>query len=236
LAVVNWGYNAWGGKYPPYDDDDAVPVRIAEDLGLPLFEPGIVMEGGAIDVNGKGCLLTTESCLLNPNRNPGLGREDIERYLRDYYAQTHVLWLGEGIEGDDTDGHVDDLARFLNPTTIAVAEEPDTSDPNHAILRETIHRCKTLRDQDGNPFDLCVLPMPGRVEREGTRLPATYLNFLFVNGALLVPTFRDEINDAKALAILSEALPDREVIGIDCTELIWGLGAIHCASQQVPRV
>ncbi|MFG0306076.1 MAG: agmatine/peptidylarginine deiminase [Phycisphaerales bacterium JB040] len=236
LAVVNWGYNAWGGKYPPYDLDDAVPVRIAEELGLPLFEPGIVMEGGAIDVNGKGCLLTTESCLLNPNRNPGLGRDEIERYLRDFYGQSHILWLGEGIEGDDTDGHVDDLARFLNPTTIAVAEEPDTSDPNHAVLREAIDRCGALRDQDGHPFDLCVLPMPGRVEREGTRLPATYLNFLFVNGALLVPTFRDKVNDASALAILDEALPDHEVIGIDCTELIWGLGAIHCASQQVPRV
>lgn len=234
VVVVDWGFNAWGGKYPPYDDDDAVPTRIAEMAGLPLFLPGIVMEGGAIDVNGMGTLLTTESCLLNPNRNPGLSKAEIERYLRDFYGQRHVLWLGEGIEGDDTDGHVDDLARFIDPSTIAVAEEPDESDPNHAILAENIRRCRELRDQDGRAFDLCVVPMPRRVERDGQRLPATYLNFLFVNGALLVPTFRDPRNDARALSILGERLPGHEVIGIDCTELIWGLGAIHCASQQVP--
>lgn len=234
IAVVDWGFNAWGGKYPPYDDDDAVPTRIAEMAGLPLFLPGIVMEGGAIDVNGRGSLLTTESCLLNPNRNPGVSKERIERYLRDFYGQTNILWLGEGIEGDDTDGHVDDLARFINPTTIAVAEEPDASDANHAILAENIRRCESLADQDGQAFDLCVVPMPKRIERDDQRLPATYLNFLFINGALLVPTFRDRKNDRRALAILAEHLPDHEVVGVDCTDLIWGLGAIHCASQQVP--
>lgn len=236
MAVVDWGFNAWGGKYPPYDDDDAVPTRIAEELGLPLFLPGIVMEGGAIDVNGRGCLLTTESCLLNPNRNPGLSRKRVEQYLRDYYGQEKILWLGEGIEGDDTDGHVDDLARFISPTTIAVAVEFDKKDKNAKILRENVRRCEALRDQDGKPFDICLLPMPKRIEREGQRLPATYLNFLFVNGALLVPTFRDRKNDALAIALLEEALPEHDVVGIDCTELIWGLGAIHCASQQIPKV
>jgi agmatine deiminase len=236
MAVVDWGFNAWGGKYPPFDADDAVPTRIAEALSLPVFYPGIVMEGGAIDVNGMGSLLTTEACLLNPNRNPGLSKKRIEKYLRDYYGQTNILWLGDGIEGDDTDGHVDDLARFINPTTIAVAAEFNKKDKNARILRENIRRCEKLRDQDGRPFDLCVLPMPKRVERDGQRLPATYLNFLFVNGALLVPTFGDRKNDALAIGLLAEALPRHEVIGIDCTELIWGLGAIHCASQQVPKV
>ncbi|MFT5424811.1 MAG: agmatine deiminase [Phycisphaerales bacterium] len=236
MAVVDWGFNAWGGKYPPFDDDDAVPMRIAEELGLPVFSPGIVMEGGAIDVNGEGCLLTTESCLLHPNRNAGLSKKKIERYLRDYYGQTHVLWLGDGIEGDDTDGHVDDLARFISPTTIAVAVEFDKADKNSRILRQNIKRCEKLRDQNGQPFDLCVLPMPKRMERDGLRLPATYLNFLFINGALLVPTFRDRKNDPLALGLLAEALPKHEIIGLDCTELIWGLGAIHCASQQMPKI
>ena len=235
LAIVDWGFNAWGGKYPPYNDDDDVPTRIAEKFGLPVFYPGIVMEGGAIDVNGRGTLLTTESCLLNKNRNPGLSKKEIERYLRDYYGQTHILWLGDGIDGDDTDGHIDDLARFINPTTIAVAAELDSKDPNYKILKENIRRCEKLRDQDGKRFELCVLPMPKKIVREGQRLPATYLNFSFVNGALLVPTFRDKKNDALALAILQQALPNHKVIGIDCWELIWGLGAIHCASQQQPR-
>lgn len=235
LAVVDWGFNAWGGKYPPYNDDDDVPTRIAEKFGLPVFQPGIVMEGGAIDVNGRGTLLTTESCLLNKNRNPGLSKKEIERYLRDYYGQTHILWLGDGIDGDDTDGHIDDLARFITPSVIAVAAELDPKDANYKILKENIRRCEKLRDQDGKAFELCVLPMPKRIVREGQRLPATYLNFSFVNGALLVPTFRDKRNDPLALAILQRALPNHKVIGIDCWELIWGLGAIHCASQQQPR-
>jgi agmatine deiminase len=240
LAVVDWGFNAWGGKYPPYNDDDAVPTKVAEELGLPLFLPRVdskpvVMEGGAIDVNGRGTLLTTESCLLNKNRNPHLSKKQIEKVLRDYYGQTHIIWLGDGIEGDDTDGHIDDLARFITPTTLAVAVEFDPKDANYKILKENIRRCQLLRDQDGRPFDLCVLPMPKPLVRDGQRLPATYLNFSFVNGAVLVPTFRDKKNDPLALALLREGLPKHEVIGIDCWDLIWGLGAIHCASQQQPR-
>jgi agmatine deiminase len=233
-AVVDWGFNACGGKYPPWDADDAVPARVGELLGLPVFRPGIVMEGGAVDFNGCGTVLTTSSCLLNPNRNPGLGRGEIERFLRDYYGQRHVVWLGEGIEGDDTDGHVDDLARFIDERTIVTAVEEDPADPNHAVLRDNQRRLERARDQDGRPFTVLELPMPTPVFRDGQRLPATYVNFYFVNGALLVPTYRDRRNDRRALDLLRRALPGREVTGVDCTSLIWGLGAIHCLSQQQP--
>ncbi len=234
-AIVDWGFNAWGGKYPPYDADDAVPTRVAEELGLPVFYPGIVMEGGAVDFNGAGTVLTTEQCLLNKNRNPGVSKKRIEQYLKDFYGQRHVCWLGEGIEGDDTDGHVDDLARFISPTTIVTGVEEDPRDANYKILRENLKRLKMLKDQDGRPFEIVTIPMPGVVEHEGQRLPATYVNFYFVNGALLVPTYRNRKNDRRALEILQRRLGGREVIGIDCTELIWGLGAIHCLSQQVPE-
>src|SRR4051812_31379570 len=235
-AVVDWGFNAWGGKYPPYDDDDAVPTRVAEELRLPVFYPRIVMEGGAVDFNGAGTVMTTESCLLNKNRNPKLGKRRIEQYLKDYYGQKHVVWLGEGIEGDDTDGHIDDLARFINPTTIVTTVEEDPRDKNYKILRENRKRLATLKDQDGRPFDIVELPMPGVVEHDGQRLPATYANFYFVNGALLVPTYRHKRNDRRAIDTLQRLLPKRKVIGIDCTELIWGLGAIHCLTQQQPKV
>jgi agmatine deiminase len=235
-AIVDWGFNAWGGKYPPYDDDDAVPTRIAEELKLPVAYPGIIMEGGAVDFNGAGTVLTTESCLLNKNRNPKLSKKQIERYLKDYYGQQHICWLGEGIAGDDTDGHIDDLARFINPTTIVVAVEEDLKDENYKILRENVKRCRLLKDQAGRRFEVVEIPMPGVVEHDGQRLPATYMNFYFINGALLVPAYRHKKNDKKALEILATALPGRRVIGIDCTELIWGLGAIHCLTQQQPRV
>jgi agmatine deiminase len=234
MAVVDWGFNAWGGKYPPYDDDDAVPTRIAREMKLPVFYPKIVMEGGAVDFNGAGTVLTTISCLLNKNRNPGLSKAKIEQYLKDYYGQRHVAWLGEGIVGDDTDGHIDDLARFINPTTIVTTVEEDPRDGNYAILRENLSRTRRLKDQDGRPFDVVELPMPGVIEHDGQRLPATYVNFYFVNGGLLVPTYGHRKNDRRALETLQRHLPDRKVIGIDCTELIWGLGAIHCLSQQQP--
>ena len=234
-AVVDWGFNAWGGKYPPYDDDDAVPTRIAEEYKLPVFYPKIVMEGGAIDVNGAGTLLTTTDCLLNKNRNPSLGKEQIEQYLKDYYGQQHVCWLTGGIEGDDTDGHVDDLARFISPTKIVVGVELDPTDDNYKVLRSARKQLDKLRDQDGKPFEVVEIPMPKPVTHDGERLPATYVNFYFVNGALLVPTYRDRKNDRKAIEILQSHLPRHEVIGIDCTELIWGLGAIHCLSQQWPK-
>jgi len=236
LAIVDWGYNAWGGKHPPFEADDEVPTRLAGLLGLPLFRTPVVMEGGAVDFNGAGSVLTTESVQLNPNRNPGLSKRQVEGILMRWYGQRQVLWLGQGIEGDDTDGHVDDLARFLDPRTIVTAIEADPRDPNHAILEDNLTRLSKLRDLSGRPFDILALPMPKRVERAGQRLPATYLNFLFVNGAVLVPTFRDPRTEKIALERLARALPRREVIGLDCHELIWGLGAIHCLTQQQPAI
>jgi agmatine deiminase len=256
VAVVDWGFNAWGGKYPPYDDDDAVPTRVAEELGLPVFyprpqgEPGasplrasasglggklVVMEGGSVEFNGAGTVLTTTDCLLNKNRNPGLSKEQIEQYLKDYYGQRHVCWLTGGIEGDDTDGHIDDLARFIGSRTIVIGVEEDPTDANYKVLRSARRQVERLRDQDGRPFEVVEIPMPAAVEHDGQRLPATYVNFYFVNRALLVPTYRDRKNDRRAIEILQRHLPKHEVIGIDCVELIWGLGAIHCLSQQQPR-
>jgi agmatine deiminase len=234
-AIVDWGFNAWGGKYPPYDDDDNVPTRVAEELGLPVFYPGIVMEGGAVDFNGDGVVLTTTSCLLNKNRNPQLSKPQVEQYLKDYYGQNHVVWLGEGIAGDDTDGHVDDLARFISADTIVTAVEDDPKDENHKVLKDNLRRLALAHDAAGRPFKIVQIPMPGAIAHEKQRLPATYVNFYFVNGALLVPTYRDRKNDRKAMETLQEHLPKHEVIGIDCVELIWGLGAIHCLSQQQPR-
>ena len=234
-AVVDWGFNAWGGKYPPYDNDDAVPTRIAEELKLPVFYPGIVMEGGSVEFNGAGTVLTTTDCLLNKNRNPKLSKAKIERYLKDYYGQKHVAWLSGGIEGDDTDGHIDDLARFIGPRKLVMAIEEDPKDENYRVLRAAGGQASRLRDQDGEPFELIEIPMPHPVIHDGQRLPATYVNFYFVNAALLVPTYRDRRNDRKTIEILQSHLPRHKVIGIDCTELIWGLGAIHCLTQQQPR-
>ncbi len=235
VAVVDWGFNAWGGKYPPWDADDAVPVNVARELGLPVASPGIVMEGGAVDFNGEGTVMTTTSCLLNPNRNPGLAKQEVETALKAYYGQRHVVWLGDGIAGDDTDGHVDDLARFVGPRTVVTAIEDDPADANYRVLRDNRRRLQLARDQDGRPFEVVEVPMPKPVVHEGLRLPATYVNFYFVNGALLVPTYRDRRHDRRALATLQRLLPDREVVGLDCTDIIWGLGAIHCLTQQLPE-
>ena len=232
-AIVDWGFNAWGGKYPPFDLDDVVPTRIGAELGLPVFAPGIVMEGGSLDVNGVGTLLTTESCLLNPNRNPHLDRAAIEQYLRDYLGVRHILWLGDGIEGDDTDGHVDDLSRFADPHTIVTVVEDDPGDPNHEPLRENLARLRSMRDQDGAPFRVITLPMPRPLQHEGQRLPASYANFYIANGVVLLPTY-DPDRDEIARATLQELFPTRRVVGIDCTDLVWGLGAFHCVSQQWP--
>jgi agmatine deiminase len=234
-AIVDWGFNAWGGKYPPYDADDAVPTRVAKELGLRVFEPGIVMEGGAVDFNGAGTVLTTTSCLLNRNRNPRLSKRQIERYLCEYYGQQHIVWLGAGIEGDDTDGHVDDLARFVDARTIVIGMEQDKRDANFAVLRSERRRLEKARDQDGRPFTIVELPMPRPVVWKGQRLPATYMNFYFVNGAVLVPTFGQASRDRRALAALQEVVPSRRVVGVDCRALVWGLGAIHCLTQQQPR-
>ena len=234
-AVVDWGFNAWGGKYPPWDADDAVPTAVACELELPVFQADIVMEGGAVDFNGEGTVLTTTSCLLNRNRNAGLAKAEVERYLKAYYGQQHVVWLGEGITGDDTDGHVDDLARFVDARTIVTAVEPDPADDNHKVLADNRRRLGRARDSRGRPFTIVEVPMPQPVVHEGMRLPATYVNFYFVNGALLVPTFGDRARDRAALHILRGVAGDRQVVGVDCRALIWGLGAIHCLTQQQPR-
>lgn len=232
-AVVDWGYNAWGNKYPPCDLDDAVPQHVARLRGLPLFSPGIVMEGGSLDVNGAGTLLTTESCLLNPNRNPNLSKAQIEQYLRDYLGVRNILWLGDGIVGDDTDGHVDDLTRFVNPTTVVTVVEEDPQDENHAPLKENRDRLRTMHDEQGRLLRVVELPMPGRLEYDGQRLPASYANFYIANGIVVVPTYRDP-KDKEALEILQREFTDRRVVGIDSTDLVWGLGSFHCISQQEP--
>ena len=232
-AVVDWGYNAWGGKYPPYDLDDAIPQRVAEFRALSCFTPAIILEGGSIDVNGTGTLLTTESCLLNPNRNPKLDQTELSRYLRDYLGVEKIIWLGDGIVGDDTDGHIDDLARFINPTTIVTVVEEDIEDANFPALQENLRRLRLARDQNDRLFTVVKLPMPRMVERAGQRLPASYANFYIANKIVLVPTYRDP-HDRKALEILQEHFPNRNVIGVDSTELIWGLGSFHCITQQEP--
>jgi agmatine deiminase len=233
-AIVDWGYNAWGGKYPPYDLDDAIPQHVAKLRGLPLFSPRIVLEGGSIEVNGHGALLTTTACLLNPNRNPQLSQSQVEQYLRDYLGVEQILWLGEGIVGDDTDGHIDDLTRFVNPTTLVTVVEEDSADENYGILQENLKRLREMRDLKGNSFKIVELPMPGVIEYEGQRLPASYANFYIANGIVLVPTYRSK-NDKVALEILQREFTDRKVIGVDSTELIWGLGSFHCITQQEPE-
>jgi agmatine deiminase len=235
-AVVDWKFNAWGGKYPPWDSDDAVPTRIAQGAKLKLFDAPIVMEGGSVDFNGRGTILTTSQCLLNPNRNKGVSKAKIEQALKDYYGQEHIVWLAEGIEGDDTDGHIDDLARFISPTTVAIGIENSKRDPNYAQLELAYKKLNKARDQDGNSFDVVTLPMPRPVVIEGQRCPATYMNFHFVNGAVLVPTFGDKSTEKRAIETLQDEFADRQVIGVDCRELIWGLGSVHCLTQQVPNV
>ncbi len=232
-AIVDWDYNAWGGKYPPYDLDDRVPQHVARLRNLELFSPGIVMEGGSIEVNGRGTLLTTTACLLNPNRNPHLNQQQIEEYLKDYLGVRHILWLGEGIIGDDTDGHIDDISRFTDANTIVTVVEDDPKDENYEILNDNLKKLKTFKDQDGQPFRIVTIPMPGIVQHEEQRLPASYANFYIANKIVLVPTYRSA-NDKRALETLQSLFPNRKVIGVDSTELIWGLGSFHCISQQEP--
>jgi agmatine deiminase len=232
-AIIDWEYNAWGNKYPPYDLDNAVPARIAAESGETRFVPGIVMEGGSIDVNGRGTLLTTEACLLNTNRNPQLSKGEIEQYLKDFLGVRHILWLGDGIVGDDTDGHIDDLSRFVSADTVVTVVEDDPQDANYELLQENLRRLQTMRDQDGNPLKVITLPMPGPVYFDNQRLPASYANFYIANRRVLVPVYNHK-QDQTALDTLQRLFPDRLVLGIDCTPLVWGLGAIHCVTQQQP--
>jgi agmatine deiminase len=234
LAIVDWDYNAWGNKYPPFDLDEGVPTRVAEILKVPVFYPRMILEGGSIDGNGAGALLTTESCLLNKNRNPNLSRGEIEQRLRDYLGARDILWLGDGIAGDDTDGHIDDLARFVTEQTVVAVVEENRDDENYEPLRENLARLREMKIDHRN-LEIITLPMPKKMIREGLRLPASYANFYIANTCVLMPTFADP-NDEAALSVLRECFPDRRVIGIDCRELIWGLGTFHCLTQQQPAV
>jgi agmatine deiminase len=233
-ALVDWQYNAWGGKYPPYDLDNEAPRRIAELQGRRVFSPGIVLEGGAIEGNGRGCVLTTASCLLNPNRNSDMSREKMEQYLRDYLAAKKVLWLTGGeIAGDDTDGHIDQIARFVNPTTVVVCVCNDKADENYGPTQQNLRELKSMTDQDDRSLTIVPLPLPRPLYCDGQRLPAGYANFLIANGLVVVPQFGDPADEAAART-LAELFPNRDVRGSPSLNLVWGLGSFHCLSQQEP--
>ena len=235
LAAVTWGYNAWGGKYPPWDQDAQVAPRIADVLGVARLEGGMVLEGGSIDGDGDGTLLTTEACLLNPNRNPTLSRAEIEDRLRSFLGIERILWLGEGIAGDDTDGHVDDLTRFVAPGVVVTVVEEEPADENHAALADNLRRLETMVDARGRRLSVISLPMPAPVVWEGHRLPASYANFYVANAVVLMPAFGDP-RDRQAHEILAGVFPGRRVVPIPARDLVWGLGACHCLTQQEPAV
>ena len=234
-VIIDWNINAWGGKYPPYDLDDVIPTRIGEALGLPVFHPGIIMEGGSVDFNGAGTVMTSKSCLLNPNRNPHLNQAQIEKYLSDYYGIDQVLWVSDGIVGDDTDGHIDDTVRFVNEDTVITVIEPNVLSTNHEILDQNLKELKQMRLLNGKQLNIVELPMPAEVIYEGQSLPASYANFYISNGHIIVPTFKCDADD-KAMQIIQSCFTTREVVGIDSTDIIWGLGSFHCLSQQEPSI
>ncbi|MEZ6127472.1 MAG: agmatine deiminase family protein [Planctomycetaceae bacterium] len=229
-VIIDWGYNSWGGKYPPWDKDAAVATSIASRLQIPAVTPGIILEGGAIEGNGAGTLLTTENCLLNPNRNPDLSRSDMEAVLRRFLNVETIVWLpGHGIIGDDTDGHIDQVARFLDEETVLVAAPYDSDADEASDLRANFDAVADI-----NSLRAMELPMPGPKFQQGHRLPACYCNLYIANGGIIVPTFGDPADD-NACGILQTAFPSHQVIGVDAIDLIWGLGAFHCMTQQQPR-
>ena len=233
-AIVSWEFNAWGGKYPA-DLDNQIPDKIAQYYGLSVFRPGIIMEGGSVEFNGKGTILTTTACLLNKNRNPHLTQAQIEKYLCDYYGAKQILWLGDGIAGDDTDGHIDDITRFVNEDTVITTVETNEGDENYLPLQDNLEELSKLRLLNGKQMNIVELPMPTAQYWEGRRLPASYANFYISNAAVIVPTFRC-IQDEVALDILSQVFKDRKVVGIDSVDIVWGLGSFHCLSQQEPMI
>lgn len=235
LLALDFGYNAWGGKYPPFDLDNRVPGHMAAILGVPRLAVDMILEGGSLDVNGAGTLLTTEQCLLNPNRNPQLSRQEIEQRLRDHLGVRQILWLGEGIVGDDTDGHVDDLTRFVAEDVVVTVMEADPADVNYQALRENRARLAAMRLPDGRPLRVLELPMPRPVLRDTERLPASYANFYIGNSVVLLPVFGCA-EDAQAGETLARCFPGRRVVPVDCRDLVVGLGTLHCLTQQVPAV
>lgn len=231
--IVDWGHNAWGGKYPPYDDDNRTPQAIAQYLQLPVAHPGIIMEGGAVEFNGAGSLLTSKSCLLNPNRNPTLNQGQIEQKLYDYYGVEQVLWVEAGIEGDDTDGHIDDTTRFVNEDTVVACVESNPQDDNYAILQTNLRMLKQMRLVNGKQLNVIEIPMPKAVVIDGFRAPGSYVNFLITNAGVITPIFNNP-HDQVAIDILEKAFPAKKVIPLDASEIIWGQGSFHCLSQQEP--
>ncbi len=233
--IVDWNYNAWGNKYPPYDLDDVIPTLIAKHYNIPVYYPGIIMEGGSVEFNGKGTLMTSAACLLNPNRNPHLNQEQIEDYLRNYYGVEQILWVGEGIVGDDTDGHIDDTVRFVNEDTVLTVIEENKKDGNYQLLQDNLKQLQHMRLLNGKSLNIVELLMPDELIYEGQHLPCSYANFYIANKSVIVPTFRSKKDD-KALAIIQSCFPGRKIVGIDSTDIIWGLGSFHCLSQQEPLV
>ena len=234
-VIVDWNYNAWGNKYPPFDLDDVIPTLIGKHFNIPVYNPGIVMEGGSVDFNGNGTLITSTSCLLNKNRNPHLNQKEIENYLYNFYGVDQILWVADGIIGDDTDGHIDDTVRFVNSDTVITVIESNKQDENYQLLQTNLKQLKGMRLLNDKQLNIVELPMPDAVIYEDQRLPASYANFYISNKHVIVPTFRSEKDD-QALQIISECFPNRETVGIDSTDIIWGLGSFHCLSQQEPSV
>ncbi|HEY2721634.1 MAG TPA: agmatine deiminase family protein [Chitinophagaceae bacterium] len=233
--IVDWNYNAWGNKYPPFDLDDVIPTLIAKHYNIPVYSPGIIMEGGSVDFNGKGTLITSTLCLLNENRNPQLNQSEIENYLINFYGVDQVLWVSEGIIGDDTDGHIDDTVRFVNEDTVLTAIEENKNDDNYDLLQKNLKELNRMRLLNGKQLNIIELPMPDEIIYENQRLPASYANFYISNDAVIVPTYRCDKDD-KAIQIIQQCFGNRKTIGIDSTEIIWGLGSFHCLSQQEPAV
>lgn len=237
FALTDWGFNAWGGKYPPFESDNALPGRFAEWTEMPIFKPEIVLEGGSIETNGEGLFLTTEAVLLNKNRNPHLSRDQIADTLRNYLGAEKIIWLKDGLEGDDTDGHIDDLSRFLNRETILTMVCDDPNDVNYNALQENLEILQDATDQNGNPLNIVTLPLPS-TRIEGTtadgseHVPASYANFYIANGSLFLPLYDPETDQA-ALDLFSHYFPDRDIVGIPCNDLVWGQGSLHCITQQL---
>jgi len=234
VAMTKWVFNAWGNKYDDLKPDNETGMRIAQSTGLDLFQPQMVLEGGSIDVNGLGTCITTKQCLLNKNRNPNLTQNEIANYLKEYLGITNLIWLDAGIAGDDTDGHVDDIARFVNANTVLCLVEDDPTDENHEILKRNLMTLRESTDQNGNKMNVIPIQMPNRIDSEDSRLPASYANFYIGNSVVLVPIFEDP-KDEEPLNMLRRFYPDRKVVGVNCRSLVYGLGAIHCVTQQQPN-
>lgn len=234
LVALDWSFNAWGGKYPPWERDDAVASRVAGIAETRCIRPGLVAEGGAFEVDGAGTLIATENTLIDPARNPGVAREELERRLGKLLGARQIIWLGAGIAGDDTDGHVDDVARFVAPGRVVCAREPDPADPNHEPLEDCRARLAAARDANGRALELIDLPMPSPLESGGERLPASYANFFIANRSVLVPVFGVP-EDREALDQLRAQFPGREIAEVPAATLVRGLGAVHCLTQQQPK-